>query len=408
VNTTLCSLLALRANVQILVLDKADSWRAQYTASWQVASASYRMGASSTDQTQTDVAEMRTAELIFTAAFGLWMCLVDPVELQAQISIPQPPRIRFPPIPTIPNLPNRPFLDPPRIPMSFPMPLGSPFTRSTRQSSPMPEAPDPDALLIRPGELKYEPETRLNVRDDNGNTVVARYHVGVGDARIVIMPDGRLKSFPAEQTSETDRPFSPLSINQVRDKILADPQLKRFNFKTIQSRRFLYVYNTSEPFIRSTRTILETMYPAVRKYFQRTSVDTHEPEFPLVIMAFSTDDQYQEFRRVSTGMVAYYDAATNYVALYEQSRLNQVAPEIAIKNTISTIAHEGVHQILHNIGVQQRLSRWPMWLSEGLPEFFAPTSVAKGTRWAGLGATNVLRMHEIESEWKKQRSPLKL
>jgi hypothetical protein len=92
--------------------------------------------------------------------------------------------------------------------------------------------------------------------------------------------------------------------------------------------------------------------------------------------------------------------------LYEQSRLNRVAPEIAIKNTISTIAHEGVHQILHNIGVQQRLSRWPMWLSEGLPEFFAPTSVSRGTRWAGLGATNVLRMHEIESEWKKQRSPL--
>lgn len=260
--------------------------------------------------------------------------------------------------------------------------------------------------MIRSGPLLYEPDSQLLVRDESGSEAVARYHVGVGDARVVIMPDGRLKSFPAEQTADTDRPFQPLTINQLRDKLLDDPRLKRFKFKTIQSRRFLYVYNTSEPFIRSTRTILETMYPAVRKYFQRTSVDTHEPEFPLVILAFATDDQYQEFRRMPTGIVAYYDPATNYVALYEQSKLNRVAPEIAIKNTISTIAHEGVHQILHNIGVQQRLSRWPMWLSEGLPEFFAPTSVSKGARWAGLGATNVLRMHEIETDWKQQRSPL--
>ena len=126
--------------------------------------------------------------------------------------------------------------------------------------------------------------------------------------------------------------------------------------------------------------------------------------FPLVILAFATEDEYQEFRRMPRGVVAYYDTLSNQVALYEQSKLSDHAPEIAIKNAISTIAHEGAHQVLHNIGVQQRLSRWPLWLSEGVAEFFAPTSVDRGARWQGLGATNQLRMHEIDSDWK-QRKP---
>jgi hypothetical protein len=96
------------------------------------------------------------------------------------------------------------------------------------------------------------------------------------------------------------------------------------------------------------------------------------------------------------GVVAYYDPLTNRVFMYEQSRLSQVRPDLALGQAISTIAHEGVHQILHNIGVQQRLSVWPMWLSEGLAEFFAPTTMGAKLRWKGPGQVNDLRMFELE------------
>jgi hypothetical protein len=82
--------------------------------------------------------------------------------------------------------------------------------------------------------------------------------------------------------------------------------------------------------------------------------------------------------------------------MYEQSELVEIAPELAVKQAISTIAHEGVHQILHNIGVQQRLSNWPIWISEGLAEYFAPTTVDRRVRWKGVGLTNDLRMKELE------------
>ena len=86
--------------------------------------------------------------------------------------------------------------------------------------------------------------------------------------------------------------------------------------------------------------------------------------------------------------------------MYEQSKLAEVRPDLAVQQAISTIAHEGVHQILHNIGVQQRLSVWPMWLSEGLAEFFAPTTIGARLKWKGAGQVNDLRMFELEQYLK--------
>lgn len=196
---------------------------------------------------------------------------------------------------------------------------------------------------------------RFVVRDDQGEPTIARHHVTIGSTRIVLIPDGRLESVSEADVSPTEQPFAPMDMNALQAKLLSDPKLA--GFKAIRSRRFLYLHNTSDRFIRSSRTILESMYPAVRKYFSRSAIDVHEPELPMVVIAFATEKQFQDFRRMPRGVVAYYDSITNAVYLYEQSELSKHAPEIAVKNAISTIAHEGAHQILHNIGVQQRLAR---------------------------------------------------
>ncbi|MCM2373812.1 DUF1570 domain-containing protein [Aporhodopirellula aestuarii] len=277
---------------------------------------------------------------------------------------------------------------------------GTPFGGSAMPADAMPAqaADDSDGLRLTPGEITYSNGESILVRDEEGEEIVCRLHVSIGDTHVVMLPDGRLKSFPIEETRATEKPFVPMDMDSIEAKLLKDPKLA--GFKTIRSRRFLYLYNSSELFIRSSRTILESMYPAVRKYFERSGIDVHEPELPLVVIAFATDDQFQEYRRMPKGVVAYYDAETNAAFIYERSDLSDHAPEIAVKNAISTIAHEGAHQILHNIGVQQRLSRWPLWLSEGLAEFYAPTSVQKGIRWSGLGSANQLRMMEISRDWE--------
>jgi uncharacterized protein DUF1570 len=233
---------------------------------------------------------------------------------------------------------------------------------------------------------------RVTTADDDGQPMVARVHARIGSSAVILMPDGQLVGRREGQFSPTDRRFEPLD----KDKLAAKLAGEFPGFKTKVSSHYIYVYNSSEEFQFGTKSILESMLPGVRQWMEGCKLDTHPPSVPLVAVMFKSEDEFRRYRRMPPGVVAYYDPLTNRVYMYEQSRLLQVRPDLALGQAISTIAHEGVHQILHNIGVQQRLSVWPMWLSEGLAEFFAPTTVDGKQRWKGPGQVNDLRMFELE------------
>lgn len=228
--------------------------------------------------------------------------------------------------------------------------------------------------------------------------VVSLLHFAMADMNVVLLPDGRLTSFPVGRTEATSQPFLP-----VKKEVLAR-QLVEARFKTFKTRattRYVYIYNTSEGFQKATSRILETMFPAVAAYFKRQKLASSEPPAPLVVIMFRTEDEFQKYHRMPDGVVAYYSPVSNHVVMFEQSKLVEVAPELALKQSIGTIAHEGIHQILHNIGVQKRLSYWPIWIAEGLPEYFAPTTIDRRMRWKGVGTVNDMRMYEVEELLKR-------
>jgi hypothetical protein len=256
-------------------------------------------------------------------------------------------------------------------------------------------AASPESTLEIPADapVRRGQGQRVRVAGEGGDDVVAQLHAEVGNRRLVILPDGALKSLPASQAPFTEAPFVPAT----KEQIAAQLKAKGFDgFKTRSTARFVYVYNTSEPFCKGTSRILETMYPAILAYFKRLKIPVDHPQVPLVAIMFRTEEEFQKFDPVPHGIAAYYNSLSNHIVMYEQSELVEVAPELAMKQSIGTIAHEGIHQILHNIGVQQRLSRWPMWLSEGMAEYFAPTSVDQRLRWKGVGMPHDLRMYELK------------
>src|SRR6185436_1690811 len=112
-------------------------------------------------------------------------------------------------------------------------------------------------------------------------------------------------------------------------------------FKTKQTKYFLYLYSTSETFYAGTSRILETMFPGLMAICKRQNLELHEPEVPLVVIMFRTKDEFNAFHKMPDGVVAYYSPITNYVVMYEQSKLSERMPEIAAKSAISTVAHEG-------------------------------------------------------------------
>lgn len=237
------------------------------------------------------------------------------------------------------------------------------------------------------------------VVDDDGQPVVGRVHVEVGRSTVVMLPDGRLVSRPTGETTPTDRPFQAATSVEVARRLSIGPFA---GFQTHCTRHFVFVGNTSDDFTAVTTRLLETMVPGLLGFAELMKLKASEPELPLPVIMFRTEAEFQRYRRMPPGVVAYYSAVDNQIVLCEENPFVGVKPELAVQQTIATIAHEGVHQILANMGVQQRLSAWPMWLSEGLAEYLAPTTPGKRLRWKGAGQINDLRMFDLEQYLKSR------
>ena len=275
--------------------------------------------------------------------------------------------------------------------------LPTSFVRSQETLAPQVDPRDLGLAIARGAEPISGEGQRIMVPDELDEPVVGKLYFKSGDRRVVLLPSGRLTSVPAASTTPTDRPFDALDPKTLKTRL----EENEFpGFKTKATRRYVYVYNTSEEFATATTRILETMHPKLIALCKRRDLSVVEPEVPLVVVMFRTEEEFQNYREMPEGVVAYYNGISNYVVMYEKSKLVEVAPMIAVKQAISTIAHEGVHQILHNIGVQRRLSGWPPWVSEGLPEYFSPTDVARGIRWKGAGEINDLRMKNLDERFR--------
>lgn len=248
-------------------------------------------------------------------------------------------------------------------------------------------------LNIPPGTVIASQGQNVKTLDEFGQKVVGKVHVTLGDYHVVLLPDGQLVGRPIADTQETEDAFRGADKDELGKALV----MQTFGgFKVRQSGRYVYVYNTSEAFAQATTKILEKMAPGIISYMKNQDLEVHEPEVPLVVVMFRTEAEFQRYRQTPAGIVAYYHTLTNRVVMYEESRFAEIKPELAIKQKINTIAHEGVHQLLHNIGVQTRTSQWPMWFTEGIAEYLSPTSTDKYMRWKGAGTINDFRMFELE------------
>jgi hypothetical protein len=241
---------------------------------------------------------------------------------------------------------------------------------------------------VGPGE-----DQRVLILDREGEPTVARVQLRVGEHLVLMLPDGRLTTRPAADCQPTERPFEVLDHGALAQR-LGKTEFPGWN--THQTRRFVYLYQGSDAFVAIASRILETMFRGIGLYARAQKIDVAAPEFPLVVVIYRTQKEFRKALQIPVDGVAYYDVLSNRITLCEESNLWKVKPDLAIRQTIATIAHEGAHQILHNIGVQQRLSVWPMWLNEGMAEFFAPTTVDDQLKWKGAGEVNDLRMFELE------------
>lgn len=335
----------------------------------------------------------------------------DPAKTEEHAALPEDGPTA-PPAESARALEANPEADPATPPAPGPMLVASTSSTAPRlltesefkpvDPSPPPPAPSPAALRPEPTPapappapaptLEERPAKRVRIRTKGGETVVARVHGQADGKTCVILPSGELGF--TDGLAETEDPFQPATSEQIEQELTGAGPFS--NFKVLRSKHYLVLYQSSLPFAEASIKLLESLYENLTDAFRKRELPIHDAEFPLVAIIFPTEKQFRAYQRVDPDVQAYYEILSNRIYLYEKSEQDQQAPEVAALRKPQTVAHEGTHQILQNIGIHPRLAAWPLWLVEGFAEYCSPpTMTRRGASWGGLGQVNAMHMATI-------------
>jgi hypothetical protein len=265
--------------------------------------------------------------------------------------------------------------------------LGKTPPTSSRTSKTAPKPPAQSATPVAPAPVVSQAK-RFRIRDEQKQCVVARLHGQYKDKTALLQPDGQI-GFP-DRLVPTIEPFVPVTSEALRARLQKGPYAE---YQVLTTQHYVIFFQSKRAFAEASGRLLEDLYRGLTEVCRKHEIPVHETEFPLVAVIFANERDFRAHKQVEREVQAYYEIFTNRIFFYQQSDLDRNNPKVSYLRKPQTVAHEGAHQILANIGVQPRLSEWPFWLIEGLAEYCAtPAYTRKGIAWDRLGMINSLHM----------------
>jgi len=251
-------------------------------------------------------------------------------------------------------------------------------------------------------------------RDDKQQQVTGRILVEAQDGGLLVESrDGVYWAIPPREqvaTQSDDRPFSPLTGDELKRRVLAELPA---GFEVHETAHYLIFFDTSRAYAQWCGSLFERLYMAFTNYFSRKGFDIAEPEHRLVAVVFADRADYLRHARGELGdaaksIVAYYSLRSNQMTLYDLTGLesaarrrghevtardvNRLLSRPATMPQVATIVHEATHQIAFNCGLHRRYSDCPRWFSEGIALYFETPDLSSSRGWRGIGEVNRPRL----------------
>lgn len=235
--------------------------------------------------------------------------------------------------------------------------------------------------------------------------------------------DGQLSIIKPEELQSKDycdETVEPLSKKELAKQLLTElPD----GFRILNSGQFVIAYQTETSYARWVGGLYNRLFRGFNKYWQRKKFELEKPKYPLGVIIFSTQAEYNQFVQRELGieagtMVAYYNLMTNRVAMYDLTssqlapgskadndrRISEVLSQPTAIPMVATVIHEGTHQLMFNTGMQTRFSDTPLWLNEGMAMYFETPDLSSKSGWRKIGAVNPLRLNHFRASLQ-QRAP---
>ncbi|QEG23664.1 DUF1570 domain-containing protein [Mariniblastus fucicola] len=224
--------------------------------------------------------------------------------------------------------------------------------------------------------------------------------------------DGQLHIFTADRIVSLDKGVEktpPMNHDELGQSLLADlPD----GFRIHSTKNYVIAYKTELEFAQWIEDLYEKRLFKEFQKFGRTKLRNGltDSRFPLAVVVFGSRPEYDRYvvRELGTepgSMIAHYSQLTNRVAMYDltfdlgdggkKRRLKDVLKKPEAIPMVTTIIHEGTHQLMFNRGMQTRLADAPLWLNEGIANWFETPDPDNGIGWHRPGLVNDHRMAQL-------------
>ena len=161
--------------------------------------------------------------------------------------------------------------------------------------------------------------------------------------------------------------------------------------------------------------VFERLHDAFQNFWSQAGFEPEEPGQPLVVVIFSDRERYEAFAARDLGaaadrVVGYYNLMSNRVTTFDLTGSDTLAGRPArsagragleilaspdASGLVATLVHEATHQMAFNCGMHRRLAPVPLWVSEGVANYFETPDLANGRGWRGVGGVNRPRLERF-------------
>jgi tetratricopeptide (TPR) repeat protein len=170
--------------------------------------------------------------------------------------------------------------------------------------------------------------------------------------------------------------------------LFALPVAAKDKWLKIKSKHFTLIGNAGERDIRTVGTKLEQFRSVFSQLFPRVRVDS---PVPITVIVFKSKSSYVPFMPGYNGRVT---EVAGYFQPGEDVNYITLTSEFGAANPYSTIFHEFVHSLTND-----STANMPLWLSEGIAEFYEMFEVTDKDTKVTLGAPishHVFRLRETK------------
>lgn len=266
-----------------------------------------------------------------------------------------------------------------------------------------------DVVKFRAGDEIREVEGNVLAEDPAGTIMLegrdAQHHIIRASDRI---------SWQKSKSKAT--PYTKLQLQAALQKELGPD----FHFK--HTRNYLICYSCSSDYADQAGALLESAYRVFANYFNNKGGFKLElPTQPLVAIVLGSREEYvklvsKEMGPLASSTAGVYMPSNNRMYMYDatggdrpeykrspaqEEQLAGFATLLREQN-ISTVIHEGIHQIAFNSGFHNRHARNPIWLVEGMAMFFETPDLSSKRGWSGVGNVNRERLERFSQTFPRR------